>query len=105
LSVRFLLDTDICIYIIADAHCRAAARLAAIEIADVGVSAISCAEVLIGARRRTGLQLAAAHLLFERLTILDFDLGLRRLIADCPPGGAVLTGSSPRTRSRSEQCS
>lgn len=73
IKLHYLLDTNICIYILADLTSSAAQRLAGQNIGSVGISAIVHAELergLVGAEPEAR---AAADALYEAAPPLDFD--------------------------------
>jgi tRNA(fMet)-specific endonuclease VapC len=53
--MRYLLDTNICLYLMKDASSAVAQRFAALRVGDVGMSAITLAEL------RYGVEAHAAH--------------------------------------------
>jgi tRNA(fMet)-specific endonuclease VapC len=77
--MRYMLDTNICIYAIKNRPVRVLEALRANELAGIGISSISVAELYFGvaksgsARNRQALQ----HFL-EPLEIADFDVGAAR---------------------------
>lgn len=73
MSTRYLLDTNICIYVLADAHSAAAKRLEQCAPEEVVISAISCGEILIGAHRLSDEEVAKARAFFALFETLPFD--------------------------------
>jgi tRNA(fMet)-specific endonuclease VapC len=73
--MKFLLDTNICIYAIKNRPPQVLERLRANEAAGLGISSISVAELYFGAEK-SGSQknLAALKHFLEPLEIADFDL-------------------------------
>jgi tRNA(fMet)-specific endonuclease VapC len=69
----FLLDTNICIYILADARGAAAIRLAQCPVGSVVASAVSYAEVLKGVRPGGPDAGAAVARFFEKVEVVGFD--------------------------------
>ncbi|MEI7539132.1 MAG: type II toxin-antitoxin system VapC family toxin [Comamonadaceae bacterium] len=79
LSVRYLLDTNICIYVINARPAAALARFVEHEVDGLGISAITASELYWGvcksgsARNRTTLEK-----FLSPLAVLDYDLGAAR---------------------------
>lgn len=73
--MRYMLDTNICIYAIKHRPARVIDALRAHEAAGIGISNISVAELYFGARKSGSIRnlQALAHFL-EPLEIADFDL-------------------------------
>ena len=80
----FLLDTNICIYILADARSTAAMRLARCSAGSAVVSAVSYAEVLKGVRLGGAEAETAMARFFQRVPVLDFDYRAARAYAGLP---------------------
>ena len=80
----FLLDSNICIYILSDGDCAAAQRLRRCELGTVAVSAITYGELAIGFRRRAAAHLASLDKLVATMTVLPFDQQAARAYADIP---------------------
>ncbi len=79
---RFLLDTDICIYVLAGEPEPVRARAEAFSPGDIGISAIALAEFMVGARR---LDLVTeAERLIASLAVLSFDDAAARAYAQLP---------------------
>ena len=70
---RFLLDTNVCIYVLADAESAPARRLADCRPGSAIVSAISYAEVMMGLGRVGADAVRQARALFELIPIVPFD--------------------------------
>ena len=79
---RFLLDTNICIYLLEARDERLRKRIEACHEGELVTSAIVYAEVMIGAKRRGGAKAALA--LFDRIPPLAFDLGAGSAYANLP---------------------
>ena len=79
---RFLLDTNICIYLLAARDDQLRNRVEACDEGELVTSIIVYAEVMIGANRRGGSNAALA--LFDRIPPLAFDLGAGSAYADLP---------------------
>ena len=75
----FLLDSNICIYVLADAASAAAIRLGKCEPGSVVTSAIVCAELL----RKTS-DAGALENFFEVVPVLPFDFAAARAYAAIP---------------------
>lgn len=72
-ELRYLLDTNICIYILADLTSPEAQRLALQDAGSVGVSAIVYAELERGLVGASPEARAAADALYEAAPPVDFD--------------------------------
>lgn len=73
--MRYMLDTDICIYLINDRPASVRKRLAALEPGDAGVSSITVAELVYGvAKTRSVRNQAALEGFLLPLEIAAFDL-------------------------------
>lgn len=72
-SPQFLLDTNVCIYVLADAESRPARRLADCEPGCAVASAISYAEVMMGLSRVGPEAIRQAKAFFELIPIVPFD--------------------------------
>jgi tRNA(fMet)-specific endonuclease VapC len=81
---QFLLDSNICIYILADFHGAAAQRLAAQADQSTVTSTIAFAEVERGLVRASAAEREAADALFESVPVLPFDLAAGRAYARLP---------------------
>lgn len=79
----FLLDSDICIYLLKNLSARLTARVREQEEGSLFLSAISFAEVGLGARDRSEEQEALRRLAGD-VTILPFDAVAARRYADLP---------------------
>jgi tRNA(fMet)-specific endonuclease VapC len=69
----YLLDSNICIYVLADAESEAARRLGDCEPGSVVTSAIAYAEVMRGRAADDTRLLGGAQALFEIVSVLPFD--------------------------------
>jgi tRNA(fMet)-specific endonuclease VapC len=78
----YLLDTNICIYILEGASDRVASRLEQCDIGSVGVSSISYAEVMLGAVQLGDA--AAAKSLFRKIGPLPFSKDAAEVYAALP---------------------
>lgn len=83
-KLRYLLDTNICIYILADFTCAAAQRLAQQDVGSVGVSAIVYAELERGLVEATSEIREAADALYEAAPLVDFDRDAALAYAQIP---------------------
>lgn len=75
LRVRYLLDTDICIYMIRHKPEQLLRRLTSLPVGDVGISSITAAELQYGVQRnsRPEQNAEALTLFLLPLVITDFD--------------------------------
>ena len=75
--MKYLLDTDICIYLIKRQPESVVRHLAAQQVGDVGVSAVTVAELRYGVARsaQTERNARALELFLAPLVIADFDDG------------------------------
>jgi tRNA(fMet)-specific endonuclease VapC len=80
----FLLDSNICIYVLADAEGPAAKRLGAAVPGSVVTSMIACAEVLRGIGPAERAALASADRLFELVPPLPFNVDAAHAYARLP---------------------
>ena len=69
----YLLDSNVCIYVLRDAHALAAKRLEECEPGTVVTSAIVYAEVLRGVEKHGEAALATLDAFFELVPVLPFD--------------------------------
>lgn len=67
----FLLDTNICIYLLEGGSKTSVRRVEACDRGDLAVSAISYAEVMIGAREKDSASRAKAF--FDQMVVVPFD--------------------------------
>jgi len=81
---RFLLDTNICIYVLADAASAAARRLEACAQGTAATSAISYAEVMLGLSRMGPEERERAEAFFGLLPVLPFTEAAAREYAKLP---------------------
>lgn len=81
---RYLLDSNICIYVLRDASGRAAQRLATCEPGSVMASAITYAEIMRGLERHGTEAVAAFDRFFDRVPILPFDQRAASAYAEIP---------------------
>ena len=90
--MRYLLDTNICIYLMRERPPEVAARFAGLRVGDVVMSAVTCAELRHGVERCTGAQQRSADKalgrLIELVPVLPFDAraaeSYGRLAAEAP---------------------
>jgi tRNA(fMet)-specific endonuclease VapC len=75
--MRFLLDTNICIYIIKQKPIQALEKFQEVDVSEVGISAITVAELEYGAYKsqRQEQNRAALSQFLVPLTIISFDSG------------------------------
>lgn len=81
---RYLLDSNICIYVLRDAAGRAAQRLATCEPGAAVASAITYAEIMKGLDHHRTEAVAAFDRLFDRVPILPFDRQAASAYAEFP---------------------
>jgi tRNA(fMet)-specific endonuclease VapC len=81
---RYLLDSNICIYVLRDAGGRAAQRLATCEPGRAVASAITYAEIMRGLERHGTEAVAAFDRFFDRVPILPFDRHAASAYAEIP---------------------
>ena len=73
--MRYMLDTNICIYAIKNQPSQVLKQLRAHEAEGIGISSISVAELYFGVSKSgSARNLAALHQFLEPLEIADFDL-------------------------------
>ena len=70
-EARFLLDSNICIYILDEVDSAAVRRLESCEIGEAVTSSIVYAEVMLGAAQRNAM--AESKRFFDLLPVLPFD--------------------------------
>jgi tRNA(fMet)-specific endonuclease VapC len=80
----FLLDTNICIYLLKDATGPAASRLADCVRGSVAASTVTLAELLRGPRADEAAALEAIGAMFEAIGLLPFDEEAARAYARLP---------------------
>lgn len=80
----YLIDTNICIYILADAQSAAARRLGACSPGVAVASAITYAELMLGVAGGSAEERAKAKQLFEQVPVLPFDLEAASVYARLP---------------------
>ncbi|QDX25558.1 type II toxin-antitoxin system VapC family toxin [Sphingomonas suaedae] len=83
-DLRYLLDANICIYILADLTSPSAQRLALQDVGTVGISAIVFAELERGLVGANSAARAAADALYEAAPLLEFDRDAARTYAQIP---------------------
>lgn len=81
---RYLLDSNICIYVLRDAGGRAAQRLVTCEPGRAVASAITYAEIMRGLERHGIEAVAAFDRFFDRVPILPFDRHAASAYAEIP---------------------
>ena len=85
-SPRFLLDSNICIYLLdgsdLERAMRVADKLAHYDPAEVTLSAVTVAEVFVGIREQEAMDAAASF--FDQFTILPFDEECAKTYAGIP---------------------
>jgi tRNA(fMet)-specific endonuclease VapC len=83
-ELRYLIDSNICIYILRNARGPEAMRLAAQDRGSVAASAVSYAEVMLGIVRRDRLAMPRAVALFDQLGVLPFDKAAAQIYMALP---------------------
>ena len=83
-ELRFLLDTNICIYVLADAASAASRRLGECAQGTTATSAISYAEVMLGLSQAGSKECERAEAFFALLPILPFTEAAARAYASLP---------------------
>ena len=78
----FLLDSNICIYLLGGDAPHARRRIEQCAPGDIGASAVTLAEVMVGARSLNAV--AQARMLFEAIVVLPFDDAAARAYASLP---------------------
>jgi tRNA(fMet)-specific endonuclease VapC len=81
---EFLLDTNICIYVLADAGSLAARRVQQCKDGSVVASVITYAEVLHGVRSADPAEEKKLRRFFDRIPILPFDEQAAQTYANLP---------------------
>ena len=81
--MRFLLDTDTCIYAINERPAKVLAQLLANEDEGIGISVVTAAELHFGARKSgSSRNVRALDHFLEPLTVFEFDLDAARKYAE-----------------------
>ncbi len=80
----YLVDTNICIYILADAESAAARRLGDCSPGVAVASAITYAELMLGLAKGSAEEIAKARQFFEQVPVLPFDLEAAATYARLP---------------------
>lgn len=81
--MRYMLDTNICIYAIKNRPANVLAALRTHESAGIGISSISAAELYFGVRKSgSAKNLMALQHFLEPLEIADFDLAAAQAYGD-----------------------
>jgi tRNA(fMet)-specific endonuclease VapC len=80
----YLLDSNICIYILRDAESVAASRLGTCKPGAAVASAVAYAEVVRGIPRTEGAALAIVDAFFRLVPVLPFDEAAARAYASTP---------------------
>ena len=78
----FLLDSNICIYLLGGLSLEAKARVEACRPGELVTSAVAFGEVMIGAQKRQAS--AQAKALFDRVAVVPFDEAAARTYAGLP---------------------
>ncbi len=82
--MKYMLDTDICIYIIKQRPAQVARRFMGTLITDVAMSAITYAELIHGAKKSAQVDANVAKLsaLAQEMTVLPFDMEAAKTYGD-----------------------
>lgn len=80
----FLLDSNICIYVLRDADCAAARRLGRCEPGTVVASAITFGEVALGIDSASAEQMATLDALFRVIPVIPFGQAAALVYARLP---------------------
>jgi tRNA(fMet)-specific endonuclease VapC len=80
----YLVDTNLCIYILADEDSEAARRLSVYAPGIAVASAITYAELMLGVARGSAEEMAKARQLFEQVPVLPFDVKAAEAYARLP---------------------
>ena len=83
-ELLFLLDTNICIYVLADAGSVAARRLAECRSGSAAASVVTYAELLHGVRTADPREVRKLDQLFTRIAILPLDADVARAYGSLP---------------------
>ncbi|MEH3105736.1 MAG: type II toxin-antitoxin system VapC family toxin [Sphingomonas fennica] len=82
--MRWLIDTNCCIYLYSGAYPRLTERVLAADVGDIGISAIVLAELSLGSIRGLAPDPAALDRLIAQLPLLSFDADAARAYARLP---------------------
>jgi tRNA(fMet)-specific endonuclease VapC len=82
--IRFILDTDCAVYAMLGSHPKLRVRLAEREPGDVGVSAISFAEIVLGESRGKPPDMDVINDFVTVVEVLPFDEAAARAYANLP---------------------
>jgi len=78
-DVRYLLDTDICIYVLNERPPEVLSQFLAHEDEGIGVSVVTASELFFGVRKSASARnLKALEAFLESLSVLDFDMEAAR---------------------------
>lgn len=83
-EARFLLDTNICIYVLADADSSAARRVAECALGEAVTSAVTYAELLHGVRSADPREEDKLARFFEKVSVMPFDEAAAQAYASLP---------------------
>lgn len=82
--MRYLIDTNCCIYLFAGTHPALTRRISDTAAGDIGLSTIVLAEFALGLQRDGGLPDARLDLLVEQMPVRPFDQGAAEAYARLP---------------------
>jgi tRNA(fMet)-specific endonuclease VapC len=83
-DLAYLLDTNSCIYLLSQARPSLAARVAKCEPGSVGLSAVVCAELMLGYERATAEAKATLERFLVVFPVAPFDETAARAYANVP---------------------
>ncbi|MCI4588567.1 type II toxin-antitoxin system VapC family toxin [Sphingobium sp. BYY-5] len=82
--MRYLIDTNCCLYLFASQYPRLNARILATDKGDIGLSAIVFAELALGSMNGKAPPMAALELLAMQMPLLPFDATAARSYGALP---------------------
>lgn len=82
--MRFLIDTNCCIYLFANSFPKLTERVADTAVGDIGISAISFAELALGTSHGKLPDRKALDLLARQMPVQPFDEAAARAYAELP---------------------
>jgi tRNA(fMet)-specific endonuclease VapC len=80
----FLLDTNICVYVLKDASSKPALRLGECSPGSVAASAITLGELLVGTRQFGAAAVDAVRAMFDEIRLIPFEADSARAYASFP---------------------
>jgi tRNA(fMet)-specific endonuclease VapC len=82
--MKFLLDTDCCIYLLTGMKPELTARVNACDEGDLGVSSITFAEIALGSENGKLPPMRVLNSFIEEMPVIEFDLAAARAYAMLP---------------------